>query len=240
MIKSIYLAIQSTYQTVDIALFDGSSILDSRFYSDIRASTYLVSYIDSFLTEHKKTLNDLSFIAIDKGPGAFTTLRVAIATINGIAFAKSIPLVGVDGLEALHFELLSNFSLDKKDAPVICISILNAYNNDVYFIYSLVDGDIITKLGYGCKKIDLFINELSLSSCAKNLFFNGNGFGLHQELIEKSLGSQFSIKSKQGSVASSKAIASLGYNLFNNKENISSKIVPNYIKTQLFALKKTT
>jgi tRNA threonylcarbamoyladenosine biosynthesis protein TsaB len=47
------------------------------------------------------TLRDLSLLAVGLGPGPFTGLRVGLATIEGLAFATGLPVVGVSGLEAL-------------------------------------------------------------------------------------------------------------------------------------------
>ena len=54
----------------------------------VRASAQLLPLIDQLLVQHECELSDLDFIALDQGPGAFTSLRVVLTTINGIAFAQ--------------------------------------------------------------------------------------------------------------------------------------------------------
>ena len=46
-------------------------------------------------------LSDVTLLAVGLGPGAFTGLRVGLATIEGLAFATGVPVVGVSGLDAL-------------------------------------------------------------------------------------------------------------------------------------------
>jgi len=46
-------------------------------------------------------LRDLTLLAVGLGPGPFTGLRVGLATIEGLAFATGLPVVGVSGLGAL-------------------------------------------------------------------------------------------------------------------------------------------
>jgi tRNA threonylcarbamoyladenosine biosynthesis protein TsaB len=47
------------------------------------------------------SLADVSLYAVASGPGAFTGLRIGIATIQGLAFARARPAVGISALDAL-------------------------------------------------------------------------------------------------------------------------------------------
>jgi len=47
------------------------------------------------------TLDDVTLLAVGLGPGPFTGLRVGLATIEGLAFATGLPVVGVSALDAL-------------------------------------------------------------------------------------------------------------------------------------------
>ena len=39
---------------------------------------------------------DLEAVAVSKGPGSFTGLSIGVSTAKGIAFAASIPLIGME------------------------------------------------------------------------------------------------------------------------------------------------
>ena len=53
------------------------------------------------LAECGPTLDDVSLLAVGLGPGAFTGLRVGLATIQGLAFARNLPVVGISALDAI-------------------------------------------------------------------------------------------------------------------------------------------
>lgn len=233
--KKIYLGIQATYNTTDIALFEDENCLEPFFRPDLKASSHLVPYLDSLLRNNGKTLSDLAFIGLDKGPGAFTTLRVTIATLNGVAFAHKIPLIGIDGLEALTYELLYSLTMPQTDLQTTIVTLLNAYSNDVYFMISDVKNGSAIKVDYGCKNIDIVLESLASRTFEQKILFTGNGALLHQERISK----KFSLlEILPTPTASAKTIARLGLIDFRQQKNCSDKILPNYVKTQIFNIKK--
>ncbi len=219
--KTIYLGIQATYNTTDIALFEDENCLEQFFHADLKASSHLIPYLDSLLRNNGKTLADLSFIALDKGPGAFTTLRVTIATLNGVAFAHKIPLIGIDGLEALTHERLRTLAASQKDSPSIVVALLNAYSNDVYFMISEVNDGATTTIDYGCKNIDIVLEFLASRISDQKLFFMGNGALLHQERISK----KFTLENLSTSTASAKTIAQLGLIDFMQEKNCTDNFL---------------
>lgn len=58
-------------------------------------------YIDAVLKEADITQNDLDAIAISKGPGSYTGLRIGVSAAKGLCFALDIPLISVSTLKAL-------------------------------------------------------------------------------------------------------------------------------------------
>jgi len=233
--ESLYfISIQGSYNHVEISLFDNHTVLESIVKGDVKASSHLVPYLDALLHNHQIKLNDLSFIAIDQGPGAFTSLRVSIATINGIAFAHKIPLIGIDGLDALCQE-----EINKTDAQFL-VCLLNAFNNDVYFsINKREDSETTTSLERGCKKIDTLLAELTNNP--QHITFTGNGAVLHRDLILNTLGNRAIIAQSPRNVCSSSIIGTMALKLWNETEDpetFPGNITPNYIKTQAFAIKK--
>ena len=207
----------------------------------------MVSYLDELLHAHATSLSDISFIAIDKGPGAFTSLRVSIATANGIGFARHIPLVGIDGLEALYEE-----AVEKLQQPngkphintVVCL--LNAYNNDAYFYIKNINNDNEKQPLYGCKNSEELLIDIREFCGDRPFVCAGNGATLYATLIQKVFGDQALFNSSMPEVASAQKIGLMAYDKICHPGldqgsmpcEKTYKIIPNYLKTQNFAIKK--
>jgi tRNA threonylcarbamoyladenosine biosynthesis protein TsaB len=65
----------------------------------------LHSYIDEILIEAKIPLSDLDAIAVSKGPGSYTGLRIGVSAAKGLCFAIDKPLISVATLEALAHQI---------------------------------------------------------------------------------------------------------------------------------------
>jgi tRNA threonylcarbamoyladenosine biosynthesis protein TsaB len=80
---------------VAIGAADGRLEAEDGWSAGYRHGEDLLPRIRSLLAGHAVTLADLGGIVVGTGPGAFTGLRVGIATAKGIAHALSLPIAGV-------------------------------------------------------------------------------------------------------------------------------------------------
>jgi len=133
--SSWFLIFNSQYETVSLALAREKRILHQVTIHKHKASSELIGHIDTLLSREKIQLSDCKGLIGHAGPGPFTTLRVVLATINGLAYATHLPLVGVSGLEAL-----GSLYPTKK-----CLVLLNAFCEDVYF--GLLEQGVLIEAG---------------------------------------------------------------------------------------------
>ena len=57
--------------------------------------------INKALQESKLTIKDIEAIAVGKGPGSYTGLRIGVSAAKGLCFANDIPLISINSLEIL-------------------------------------------------------------------------------------------------------------------------------------------
>lgn len=67
-----------------------------------RHGSHLLEQIDEVLAQAGRALDDVGALAVGTGPGSFTGLRVGLATLKTVAYARSLPLVGVMSSDALR------------------------------------------------------------------------------------------------------------------------------------------
>jgi len=81
-------------------------------------------YIEEVLNEANITASHLDAIAVSKGPGSYTGLRIGVSAAKGLAYALEKPLISVSTLEALAYQI-------KAESGVI-IPMLDARRLEVY------------------------------------------------------------------------------------------------------------
>ena len=65
-------------------------------------------YIDEVLKESKIKLKDLDAIAVSKGPGSYTGLRIGVSAAKGLCYSLNIPLISVLTLQSLAHQVNPN------------------------------------------------------------------------------------------------------------------------------------
>ncbi len=209
------MAIQNTYHEVQLALCkDG--ILGSVISLDKTvASKECINAIDELLRNHCVSLADLSFIAVNQGPGPFTTLRVVISTVNGLSFARRIPLVGINSLQALARE---------HNAPYKVV-LLNAFAGDVYY---LIHADGIQTMG--AAKTESVLQLVIEKIPHDQILFLGNGCVLYQEAIKATFANRAHLSDTVQEAPSLAAIAHGAVQKFRTNKSVCYQLQPLYYK----------
>lgn len=96
------LAVDTSTQMLGVALYDGNRVLAENIWqSRARHTVELAPAIDRMLKTCNTAPAQLTGLAVATGPGSFTSLRVGLALIKGMALGLKIPVVGIPTLDAL-------------------------------------------------------------------------------------------------------------------------------------------
>jgi len=96
------LGIDTAGRSGSVALVDETQVLASFYLRQAPPfSSHLMRLVDVVCAQVGCRINDLGGLAVNLGPGGFTSLRVGLATAQGLAMATGKPLVGCSTFEAL-------------------------------------------------------------------------------------------------------------------------------------------
>lgn len=211
------LGVDTSSDICSVCLLENSTIIKELHLNNGKThSENLVPLLKELLDSCDITFKDINLIAINKGPGSFTGIRIGIATIKAIAEVYNIKIVGVTSLKSLSFnENYNNNTI---------ISLIDARNNQVYcgiFKNDFDDIYMATDINEVLENIKQFVD--------KNTIFVGNGSILHKNLIEGFFRTNLNFSSKNEQSSISTALA--GLEIFNKGEfDTADTILPFYLR----------
>ncbi len=80
---------------------DGEVVAAAEAEGATRHAEALVAMIDRLLADAGWTFAGIDRLAVGRGPGSFTGIRIAVAAARGLALALDRPVIGVDGRDVL-------------------------------------------------------------------------------------------------------------------------------------------
>jgi tRNA threonylcarbamoyladenosine biosynthesis protein TsaB len=100
---SLILCLETSTKVCSVALGKDGKIISLKESSDEKYShaENLTVYIEEVCREAKISLREIGAIAISKGPGSFTGLRIGVSTAKGLCYALDKPLIAINSLEAM-------------------------------------------------------------------------------------------------------------------------------------------
>ena len=177
----LILGISATTKTGSIAIYDEDRGLLGEVTVDIEKthSGTILDKIDKLLEWTSKKISDIDEVAVSNGPGSFTGVRIAIATVKGLFFVKKIPVYPVNELDALAYQV--NMPGEK------VVSIIDSRKEKIYYSISRIEKDGLKLLeGYHVAKLDDLLEKLHAENC--DYYFSGDGAFNYRGKISDKLG----------------------------------------------------
>jgi tRNA threonylcarbamoyladenosine biosynthesis protein TsaB len=134
----MFLAMDTVFDQCSIAILDSSGqVLSSHIETGKRQQTQqILPMIDAALSEAQLRLADIQALIFNRGPGAFSGIRINTAVVQALSVAHDLPCVGVSSLQAIAQCAYQKYGLTH------LYSALDARMQQVYFgQYELVTDD---------------------------------------------------------------------------------------------------
>lgn len=99
---ALILSIETGTDICSVALSNDGELMALRESNEGRDHAKKVAiFVDELLKETGVQPSDLDAIAVGKGPGSYTGLRIGVSFAKGMCYALNIPLISVGSLDAL-------------------------------------------------------------------------------------------------------------------------------------------
>jgi tRNA threonylcarbamoyladenosine biosynthesis protein TsaB len=117
---SLILSIDTSTKVCSVALHSAGKLLAiSELYTEKSHSGMLTTLCENVVKHAGFTLRDLDAIAVAKGPGSYTGLRIGVSTAKGFCFALDKPLISVNTLEAMAYQVKDFYDESHLVCPMI-------------------------------------------------------------------------------------------------------------------------
>ena len=169
----MFLAMDTVFDQCSIAILDSSGqVLSSHTETGQRQQTQqILPMIDAALSEAQLKLADIQALIFNRGPGAFSGIRINTAVVQALSVAHDIPCVGVSSLQAIAQAAYQQHDLGE------VYSALDARMQQVYFgRYTLID-NIMQPVNHDNGEDGEQLLDYD-SQTALNIPIVGNGAGL--------------------------------------------------------------
>lgn len=161
------LSIETATPTCSVALHqEGKLIASYELHTEKSHNEELTLLIQEICKQSKCPLTELSAVAVSKGPGSYTGLRIGVATAKGLCYALQKPLIAIGSLEAMVEQVVDFFPTSTLFCPMI-----DARRMEVYCLLMSSKKEILLPTSAIVVEKNTFEQHLS----SHQIVFFGNG-----------------------------------------------------------------
>ena len=152
--------IETSTSLCSTALVEDGKVVCERISDEPRAhASKTALFVSGMLSEKGLKVSDCDAVAVSKGPGSYTGLRVGVSTAKGLCFGAGIPMISVGTLDTLVWQALDGNMLPE-DCRYI-IPMIDARRMEVYTGIFTPDGKQISPTVAQIIDADSFKDQLA-------------------------------------------------------------------------------
>lgn len=180
---ALILIIETSTEVCSVSLIKDGILFDFIESDEGQNHARLVTvFAENLLSRNNLKSKELAAVAISKGPGSYTGLRIGASTAKGICYAGNIPLIAVGTLEAMAKYValnLEQFGIQDNKLALFC-PMIDARRMEVYSMLLDKQGTILNPIT--AEIIDESFLEHELTN--NQVVFFGNGSEKCEKVIK--------------------------------------------------------
>jgi len=172
---TIILSIETATPVCSVALHNENKLLGVyELHTEKSHSEQITVLIEQICKQNNISLKEISAVAVSKGPGSYTGLRIGTATAKGLCFALQKPLIAVNTLEGMIWQISACVEPETLLCPMI-----DARRMEVYCLLANREKEIIEPTQALIVEPHSFEKYLS----EKKIVFFGNGASKCKDIL---------------------------------------------------------
>jgi tRNA threonylcarbamoyladenosine biosynthesis protein TsaB len=177
------ICLETSTPLCSVALCDADGVVALRESGEDKShASRLTVFIGELLKEAGIKAGNLDAVAVSKGPGSYTGLRIGVSTAKGIAYAASIPLIAIETTRSMFHGI--DESVRKKygmDKTSLFVPMLDARRMEVYYTIINAEGETIKEISAE------IIDDRSFSNIPENvrMLIFGDGASKCRQVIKR-------------------------------------------------------
>jgi tRNA threonylcarbamoyladenosine biosynthesis protein TsaB len=132
-------------------------------------------FIEEVLKETNLSIKQINAVAVSKGPGSYTGLRIGVSAAKGLCYALQIPLISIDTLQSMAYAV----SHSKNEDALYC-PMLDARRMEVYC--AIYGNNLETILPVNALVLDE--KSIEIFNLNKPIYFFGDGMPKAKALLQ--------------------------------------------------------
>ncbi|MBN1119060.1 MAG: tRNA (adenosine(37)-N6)-threonylcarbamoyltransferase complex dimerization subunit type 1 TsaB [Bacteroidales bacterium] len=174
------LCLETATDVCSVCISENGSVISARESGNERShALQLAVFIDEILKESGIEIKNLDAVAISRGPGSYTGLRIGVSTAKGLCYGSGKPLISISTLQSMCYGVPESYMKENKLENFYFAPMLDARRMEVYSAVYSKDKTVVEDISAVIIEDDSFNKYLD----EKPVVFFGDGAEKTKEIL---------------------------------------------------------